>query len=149
MRVLMLFLAIGLSAPSCAAFAQQRASDENAIRSQVKALEGALNTRDAIGGAGLFAEDGDQIVLSSSLYRGRSTIERAYREKRLAIPEGKHILITVQSVRFISPDVALVDVEGQLVETPSTSKDRAFYVMVRRGGSWHIAALRVFAPEGS
>ena len=147
MRVLPLLLTIILTAPGSTILGQERAADETAIRKSITALEGALNAHDATGGARLFAEDGDQIVLGSAQYRGRADIERAYREKRLSIPDGKHIAITVRSIRFISPDVALVDVEGHLVEAPSASKDRAFYVMVRRGGSWQIAALRVHGPE--
>jgi uncharacterized protein (TIGR02246 family) len=149
MRVLPLLLTIALAVPCRPVLGQQRAPDEAAIRKSIAALETALNAHDASGGARLFAEDGDQIVRGSAQYRGRAEIERAYREKRLAIPTGKHIAITVRSIRFISPDVALVDVEGHLVEMPSTSKDRAFYVMVRGDGSWQIAALRVYAPEST
>ena len=149
MRVLPLLLLITLTAPCPTLLGQQRSPDEAAIRKSVEALAAALNARDAKGGARLFAEDGDQIVLGSARYRGRADIERAYREKRLSIPDGKHIAIAVMSIRFVLPDVALVDVEGHLVERPATSRDRAFYIMVRRGGAWQIAALRVYAPQSS
>ena len=148
MRTLSLLLLITLVAAAPRAFAQRQASDEAAIRGRIQALETALNAHDARGGAALFAEDGDQIVGRSALYRGRPVMERAYREKLLALPKGRHIAIKVRSIRFPTPDVALVDVEGHLVEAPETTKDRAFYVMVQRDGSWLISALRVMDAEG-
>lgn len=144
-----LFMLLITAAAGPKAHAQERASDEAAIRGRIQALESALNARDARGGAALFTEHGDQIVGGSALYSGRAAMERAYREKLLSIPEGRHISVSVRSIRFPLPDVALVNVEGHLVENPAATKDRAFYVMVRRKGSWLIEALRVMGVEKS
>jgi len=51
-------------------------------------------------------------------------------------PSGMHWVLIVRKIRFLTPEVAMVDVTG---------KDRGLIVMKRVGTDWKIASLRVLA----
>jgi hypothetical protein len=57
-------------------------------------------------------------------------------------------MLTVQSLRFLTPDVAVADCTAEFSAGEPT-RDRATYVLVRRGGAWQVAALRVMEAEAS
>ena len=60
----------------------------------------------------------------------------------------RRIMLTVQSLRFLTPDVAVADCTAEFSAGEPT-RDRATYVLVRRGGAWQVAALRVMEAEAS
>jgi uncharacterized protein (TIGR02246 family) len=117
--------------------------DEEAIRKTASEFSDAFAKGDAKAIAAMWAEDGEYQDDGNKLLRGRQAIEQAYTEQ-FAEKSGGKIGVEVQSVRFLTPDVAVE--EGLLHETsdgrdlPSTSRYSA--IDVREDGKWKIAQCR-------
>lgn len=127
--------------PASAA-AQNESIDDAAIRARVAAMESALTTRDAEAYASAYLSDGDFIDMAGPRSEGYEVIHREIERLFATLPNDLgSISLAVSSIRFLAADVAVVDCNVH----PSGS--RATYVMVRRGGSWRIAAGRVLPPE--
>ena len=127
-------------------FAQPRSNAEAAIRHRVATLETAWNKRDAAALAALYAVDGDAIVMDSPLASGRPAIQAAVAADMAKQSPTLRIRITPASIRFLSPDIALVNTIARFNEG-AVEEDRGTWIMVRRRGSWLIAALRVMPAE--
>ncbi len=128
----------------CAAFAD----DEADVRAVVARYVDARDHRDPQATAALFTPDADQLVSSGEWRRGREALVRgamASSEK-----EGKRT-ITVESVRFPSPQVALVDGRYELTDLAgaATRKMWTSLVIVRTADGWRIAAIRNMLPAPS
>ena len=140
MRVLIPALAIAIAATPAAA--QSRAADEAAIRTRVTALEAAINQRDAAAYAALFAADGDLIVLDGTPVQGREAIQASSAQNWAATP-GRRATITPTSIRFVGPDIAIVNTLARFTVGATTTEDRGTWVLHREGGAWLVTALRV------
>ena len=135
-------------APVPIARGQERPADERAIRETVEAVPTALNARDWEAAAAPFAEDGDVLVPGSPLASGRAAIAAFWEQGWSAAPDDRRIAVTIQAIRFLSPDVAIVELTAEF-SAGEPARDRATYVIVRRGEAWQVAALRVMQAETS
>src|SRR5512133_2501824 len=101
MRLLLIFCI--LVAPSLA----QKAGDEAAVRNVVKRYVDARDARDSKAIESLFTADADQLVSSGVWRQGREEVVKG----TLASSEaaGGKRTIAVETVRFLSPDVAIAD----------------------------------------
>lgn len=123
-------------------FAQSRVADETALRARVAAFEAAINKRDMAGLAALYAPDADLIVIDGLLVAGRAAIQAATQRDWAAAPT-RRISLTVRGIRFLAPDIAIVNTRAQFNEGP-VKEDRGTWVAVRQSsGDWLISALRV------
>src|SRR5947209_3283910 len=93
--------------------AQERPADEQAVRQLVQAIANGLNARDYGAAAAVFSEDGDLIVARSRRVSGRSAIRALWQETWSALPRELRIALTVRSLRFFGPDVAIADATGE------------------------------------
>lgn len=151
---IVLILALPLVAGSCAAPEQSssqagepdRASDEAAIRAQVAEGEAAINRRDFSALTALYAPDGDAVILDGPRSSGQDAIGRAIEAAWSTAPSARQITITVDGIRFLNSDIAIADTTARFSEGEPT-EDRGTWVMVRRDGTWRVAALRVQAAE--
>jgi uncharacterized protein (TIGR02246 family) len=125
---------------------QERTADEQPVRQLIQTLGSALNARDYGAAAAVFADDGDLMMPRSRRASGQPAIRALWQESWAGAPAQNRITITVRSLRFLGPDVAIADVTAEFT-AGQPSRDRATYVLVRRGGSWKIAALRVMEAE--
>ncbi len=130
--------------------AQGSPQEEEAIRMQVEQFEEAWNIGDAYLLAAHFDSAGDQILPGHPVVRGRAELEEWWSEHYSRMAEGRKISLTVNSLRFLKPDVAIVNVSAEFTgghdpegrEIPP-GRDRATYVMIKTGDQWLLAALRV------
>jgi len=134
-------------APVPIALGQERPADERAIRETVEAIPTALNARDWEAAAAPFAEDGDVLVPGSPLASGRAAIAAFWEQGWSDVPD-RRIAVTIQAIRFLGPDVAIVELTAEF-SVGEPTRDRATYVIVRTGDAWQVAALRVMLAEGS
>jgi uncharacterized protein (TIGR02246 family) len=118
------------------------AGDEAAIRMCVGAIRNAINKRDFGAYAAQFADDGDLVVLSNAKVGGRAAIQQASQTDWSAAPPARQIELRVDELRFLSPDVALVNATATFSAGEPTAT-RPTYIVVRRGGQWVVAAMRV------
>jgi len=95
------------SNPSSAATAKATISkDEDAIRKGAGEFSKAFEKGDAKALAAMWVEHGEYQDDQSKTIRGRETIEKAYSEI-FEQKKGGKIDVEIQSVRFLTPDVAV------------------------------------------
>jgi uncharacterized protein (TIGR02246 family) len=126
-----------------AAFAQKPA-DESAVRDVVKRYVDARDAKDAKAIESLFTADADQLVSSGVWRKGREEVVKG----TLASSEaaGGKRTITVQTVRFLSPDIALADGPYEIAGGAESRKMWTNLVIVRKPEGWRIAAIRNMLP---
>ena len=123
-----------------------RSTDEAAVRDVVAKYVNARELRDAKAIEALFTIDADQQTTSGEWRKGRGqivpgTLESSRRNT------GKRAII-VESVRFLTADVALADgpYEISAVEGAGVRRMRTTIILMREGGTWRIAAIRNMVP---
>jgi len=126
--------------------AQAADYEENAVRTMWRQFEQYFDDRDVDGMASLYTADSDRYTNDGRRTVGRSDIRKVYAEiianRALGPPikKGYHADI---SVRFLRPDVAIVD--GISKRTPGVTSYFTL-VVTKEDGDWLIAAAR---PRGS
>ena len=139
-----------------------RTSDERRTRTarMVYQLEAAWNAADGTSFAALFAEDADFIHILGGYYAGRAAIEAGHRMIFGTIYKGSTVRYSVEKIRFLRPDVAIVLLRQFLQfrrrRRCERVEARPTIVAEKVDGNWRIAALQNTriteagaAPEGS
>ena len=121
-------------------------SDEPAIRAIVQKYMDARDRQDAASLEALFTGDADQLVSSGEWRKGRDAVVKG----TLASSRntGGQRTITVESVRFLSNEVALADGRYELAGLAGgqTRKMWTTLLVTRTSGTWRIAAIRNMLP---
>ena len=143
-----LALAVALIAAAPAAFAQggDRAADEAAIRSVVQAFLDTREANDAAALGALLTADVDQQQTSGNTRRGREAVVTGSLATQQST--GGRRTITIDALRFVTPDVAIADGRYDSVGRADGTERRMLTSMVlrREGGAWKIAAIRNMLP---
>ncbi len=124
---------------------RQASPEEAAVIALWRQFEALYSRGDYKGVARLYAPDADRgISGSTEIARGRSAIEQMYK-RELAEWDGSRVHDTIR-VRFLRPDVALLDGFGP--DSGAKNSPVAIYtaVLAKRDGRWMIAAGR---PRGT
>jgi len=136
---------VNQAARGAATPAQLEASAAEAgIRATMQAYADAINERDFEAFVSHFAPDGDAIAFGSPKATGPEAIRELMATAWAQFPTSRRIDITVNSIRFLSSDVAIVDATGEFTTDPM--HDRATLVFVRSGAAWQTAVFRVYEP---
>jgi uncharacterized protein (TIGR02246 family) len=120
--------------------AQSRSGDEAAVREIVRKYVDARDRQDARAIEALFTRDADQLVSSGEWRKGRDEVVRG--SIASSQNESGKRTIAVESVRFLSPGVALADGRYELGER----KMWTTLLLTRDSTGWHIAAIRNMLP---
>ena len=148
MRVLVMTCLCGLlTGPSLSGEQlASRAADEAAVREVVGKYVNARELRDANAIEALFTVDADQQTTSGEWRRGRAQIVPGTLESSRRNAGTR--AITVESVRFLTPDVALADGPYDISASDGggVRRMRTTIVVVRDGGAWRIGAIRNTVP---
>lgn len=156
-RLVILGLAIGaFVAPVLAAAeaAGGASSAADAVRARVEEYTRAWNTHDAGAVAAFFTEDADMVIGNGPRISGREAIQGWWAKYFSRIDEQRTGSFTVTSIRVLSPDVAVVDLDSSTGRADSEAGEmptrlaRGTWVVVQRDGEWLIAALRALPAEG-
>jgi uncharacterized protein (TIGR02246 family) len=148
MRHLLPLLALGftllISAGSVQA--QHDEAGETAIRQLVQNYMNARNTKDAEATRRLFTNDADQLVSTGEWRKGIDGLVRGAMVSSQR--EAGKSSITVESVRFLQPDVAIVDGRYETYSAGSNAPRKMWTTLVveRQSGTWKIAAIRNMLP---
>jgi uncharacterized protein (TIGR02246 family) len=130
------------SKPAAAAPTAGREADEKAIRATADDFVKAFNAADAKAIGALWAADAEYTDESGKSFHGGAAIEKLYaglfREHR-----GVTMTVTIESIRFFGPDVAVEKGVTQLA-SPAGEKSAARYTVVhaRRDGKWIMVDCR-------
>jgi uncharacterized protein (TIGR02246 family) len=121
-------------------------SDEKSLHEMVYQLEAAWNAADGAGFAEMFAEDADFIHILGGYYSGRAAIEAGHRMIFGTIYKGSTVRYSVEKIRFLRPDVAIVYLRQflQFFEGGAASEleARPTIVAEQRDEKWQIVNLQ-------
>ena len=129
-------------------YAQQSgsAADEAAIKAVIKAFIDTREANDSPGLTALLSSFVDQQPFLANVRRGREAVVSGSLSTQQST--GGKRTITVDSVRFMSSDVALADGRYDSVGRADGSDRHMLTSMVlrREAGAWKIAAIRNMLP---
>ena len=142
MRRLAFLFCLAISAPAAAQTPAGNVSEEAAVRDVVRRYTQARELSDPKAIEALFTADADQYTTSGDWRRGMQALIKGMLETSARNPGQR--AIAVAAVRFITPDVAIVDGE---YKTGTDARQLWTTLTLRRDGrGWRIAAIRNMAP---
>ena len=145
--VLVCLLAAALTPALRAQRSVSRAADEAAVRDVVARYVTAREARNPSAVEALFTPDADQFTTAGEWRRGREQIRSGTAESSQRNPGSRRI--SVDAVRFVTPDVAIVDGPYEIAAEGAASARRMWttVVLVRTAEEWRISAIRNMAPN--
>ena len=130
-------------------------TEERPLYEIVENLENAWNAGDSVAWTAQFANEADFIHILGGHFIGHTPIERGHRAIFDTIYKGSRNKFTVQKVRFVRPDVAIVFVFAELMfymdGQEKQIQARPTMVVERKAdGCWEIVAFQntLVTPEG-
>ena len=143
----LLVVLTAVTVPSGASAQADRAADEAAVRAVIKAFIDTREKNDAAGLAALLTPDVDQRQTSGNMRSGRDAVVSGTMQTQQST--GGSRTISIDSLRFVGADVAMVDGRYDSVGRSDGTDQRMLTSMVlrREGGSWKIAAIRNMLPN--
>jgi len=123
--------------------------DEAAIREVVKKYVDARDRADEAAIRALFTDDADQLTSSGEWRRGRDELVKGTLASSKSNPGAR--TITVETVRFPSPNVAIADGRYEIAASQGAAARRMWtsFLIVQSGGTWRIAAIRNMLPAAA
>jgi uncharacterized protein (TIGR02246 family) len=124
-----------------------QSDDEAAVRALYEQLMAGWNKGSGEAFAAPFAEDGDLIGFDGTHLKGRHEIASFHQPLFDKWLKGTRLVGEVKSVRYLSPDVALMHAVGGTVmrgkSQPSPERDSIqTLVAIKRSGEWRLAAFQ-------
>jgi uncharacterized protein (TIGR02246 family) len=123
--------------------------DMEAIAKKAEAFIEAFHKGDAKAVAAFWTPDGDYTDQTGKHLKGREAIEKAFADY-FAENKGLKVRINSDSLRFVTPDVAIEDGSTEVAGPAGGPPTRARYtiVHVKKDGEWHLSSVRdsVFVP---
>ena len=130
-----------------------QSADDAAIRKQVDQFAASWNKGDAKAAAQFFSDDGDYVSSTGQRGDGRAGVEKVLTEQYTGVYKGATLKNTVTSIRFLKPDVAIVNgtfevsgMQGPDGKALPVRKGLSTIVAVKQGDKWVYAALRGMVP---
>ncbi len=147
-----LALAAGLSAWPAAAAPGENDKEEAALKQRAKAFTAAFDKGDAKAVAAFWTEDGDYVDETGKQVKGRAEIEKDFAEF-FAENKGVKVQIHTDTLRFVTPDVAVEDGLTLVSDPDGGPPSRARYtvVHVKKDGQWMLSSVRdaPYAPPSN
>jgi len=123
------------------------------IRALTEKAAASWNAGDAASIAGLWAEDGDLIDVSGNRTTGRIKIQERFAGALNGAYKGSHLLLQIDTIRFVQPNVAIADGHfvlegGHGADGKLLPKESGLYsdVITKRSGKWEVASHREMVP---
>jgi uncharacterized protein (TIGR02246 family) len=143
----LLLLLVAFAAPILPAQSETSNAD-SAIRKTIDSFLAAFNRHDAQGWAAPFAEDGDFTNVAGLTRHGRKEVEERFAGLFAGSLKDAHRTCTVRHIRLITPEIAAVDAEWELVGSKASDgsenpvrKGLFTWVMTKRNGQWQFAVF--------
>jgi uncharacterized protein (TIGR02246 family) len=151
MKKLLLLTVLFASIALPVARADQKKEDA-AIQKRHDEWCAAWNKHDAKLMAGFFVADGELINPFGRRAKGTAEIEKLFTEEQTGPMTGTTYSGTIESIRYIDDDVAIVDVTGEItgMKRPDGSAAPAFkhhvtWIAEKRHGKWMALGARAFS----
>jgi uncharacterized protein (TIGR02246 family) len=126
-------------------------TDEAMVKQLLDELVDAWNRGDTEGYGARFLGDATFTNVNGMFHEGREEFDRRHEEIFRGALKGTTITLTPRKLRFIRPDIAIVDTDcgvfGAAVQPPGVQagadgalRTCLLLVLAKQGGSWWIAA---------
>jgi uncharacterized protein (TIGR02246 family) len=146
---LVVVVSLSLALSSVLAWARMPANtdaDSAAIKQCVAAWEDAWNRHDAHATAMAYVEDGEFSSTTGVPSHGWKELEAHYNEIFTTFLKDAHRTDTVRSIRFLTPDIASVDIDWQMTgartrdgkDAPNRKGLLTWVVTKQHNGEWMI-----------
>jgi uncharacterized protein (TIGR02246 family) len=134
------------------------ATDTAEVTRLLETIASGWNAASGAAYASAFADDADFINIIGMHARGRDLIARGHDEILSTVFRGTRLTAVVDSVRFLRPDVAVVETTLSLRQgdglpftfgdpsRPPMPHTKAGYVATKEGDTWSIAVFRNMVP---
>src|SRR5262245_17332458 len=136
-------------APGRADEGRDNATDKAALAKRGEQFVEAFHNGDARGLAALWVPDGDYTPQTGRALKGREAIEEAFNDF-FDEHKGLKLRVNSDSLRFLTPDVAVEDGTTEVIPPDGGPPSRARYtiVHVKKDGGWLLGSVRdaAFAP---
>jgi uncharacterized protein (TIGR02246 family) len=121
-------------------------SEAAAIKDVVARYVDARDRKDAQATEALFTADADQLVSSGEWRKGREAVVKGTMASSEA--SGGKRTITVETIRFLTADVAIADGRYEIAGTNGAAARRMWstFLMTRTTQGWRISAIRNMLP---
>ena len=134
--------------PKAAAAIPAPSADEQKIKQGITAFVEQFNAHKADAVAALFAPDARMIFADGTEVNGRDEIKQSFEEAFAARPKVA-VSVVVESIRFLTPDVAVE--EGSTTMFPDgetlTSRGRYTVAHLKKNGNWLMQSVRVVEEQ--
>jgi uncharacterized protein (TIGR02246 family) len=120
--------------------------DDAAVRALVSRYNAARDEEDPAAIRALFTDDADQLVSSGEWRRGREPLVEGMLRSSRTNPGAR--TLTVETVRFPAPGVALADARYEIAGAGGSGTRRMWstFVAVRGADGWRLSAIRNMLP---
>lgn len=156
--ILAVLVLISITAAVSWAKADSKAADETAIKKLVANFNDCFNRKDAHACTMLYAEDGEFTSSRGDMYtQGHPAMEKHYQQVFSTFLKNAHRTGTVRRIRFLSPTMASVDTDWELVgatspygtgEAPPVRKGLLTWIVTKQNGQWYITIFHEFDFSG-
>lgn len=119
-------------------------TDAAAIRALLQTYESAINRRDIEAAVATYLPDADVWVVGYDRIVGRDAI-RQNEERAIGTPGFEAWNTSVDAIRFIDADVAMVESSGTVTIAGNRIAERITWIVNRTAAGWRIAAVRIMA----
>ncbi|MDA0205024.1 MAG: nuclear transport factor 2 family protein [Acidobacteria bacterium] len=92
----------------------------------------------------LFVDDADQLVSNVVWRHGKDTLVQGMLASSAGNPGDR--TLTVETVRFVTSDVALADARYEIAGAQGVRKMWSTFLVVKTANGWRIAAIRNMLP---
>jgi uncharacterized protein (TIGR02246 family) len=128
-------------------------SDEDMIRARTDEFEQAVSGGDAKAIGALFVEESDLVDQAGAMHHGRAAIEERYQKLFEGPYKGAQANLEITSIRFVRPDIAIVDGTYELNGMKSAEglplgiiTGMYTNVSVKENGQWMVHCSRPMLP---
>jgi uncharacterized protein (TIGR02246 family) len=125
------------------------AAEEKAVRTAVDSYTAAFNKGDLDGLVAHVATDADFTDEDGKQYRGKASLAELLK-RSLADLKGQTLKTNITSLRFLRPDVAIVDGTADLIARDGTTDSGRFTaIWTKTGGKWLLSSIRDLPDSGA
>jgi uncharacterized protein (TIGR02246 family) len=128
-------------------------ASDAAIRKLYEDFTAAWNRHDPKAMASFWALDGDTTEPDGMTAKGRDEVEKHFATEQSTAMKNSQLKLTVESVWFLDADVAMVDGTYVVLNALDPNgqplpprKGLVSAVLIKEGGTWHVAASRSMIP---
>lgn len=121
-------------------------STDTDLQALVNGMQEGWNTHDGARYAEVFTDDADFITVAGLRAHGRDMIAAGHQEIFDTIFADTRISLEVNSIRYLRPDVAILDLTSQMQGGKGPRTSYPFAVAARNQDAWQLVALHNMVP---